>query len=85
LRRAKVTITTGIRNKIPPAATTPHSIPPDPSAAGMLTGAVRARSWVNISEKMYSFQAKTRQKTVVAAMPVADWGKTILKNACSRE
>ena len=48
-------------------------------------GAVRAVSLVSIKAKAYSFQAKIKAKTVVAAIPVAAWGKTILKNAWRRE
>ena len=51
---------------------------------GMAGGAVRAFSLVSISAKAYSFQAKIRQKTAVAAIPVTHWGSTILRNACSR-
>ena len=47
----------------------------------VLGGAVRASSLVSISAKAYSFQAKIRQKTAVAAMPVIAWGSTILKMA----
>ena len=51
---------------------------------GMLGGAVRALSLVSISANAYSFQAKIRQKTAVAAMPVTHCGSTILRNACMR-
>ncbi len=51
---------------------------------GKLGGAVRATSAVSIRAKAYSFQAKIKEKTVVAAMPVIDWGKTILRKACRR-
>ena len=57
---------------------------PVPTIEVMLGGAVRARSLVSIRAKAYSFQAKIRQKTVVAAMPVTACGSTILKNACQR-
>lgn len=64
-----------------------NGIPLDTAGAqsrGMLGGAVRARSLVSMSAKAYSFQAKIMQKTVVAAMPVTDWGRTILVKACQR-
>ena len=67
-----------------PAAIADHSIPPVPSMVAMPGGAVRALSLVSIKAKAYSFQAKIRQKTVVAAMPVIAWGRTILKKACIR-
>ena len=41
-----------------------------PEMVAMLGGAVRAVSLVNMRAKAYSFQAKIRQKTAVAAMPV---------------
>ena len=61
-----------------------HSTPAVPITVGMLGGAVRAVSLVSISAKAYSFQAKIRQKTIVAAMPVIAWGSTIRVKACQR-
>ena len=61
-----------------------HSTPPRPRIVGMVGGAVRARSVVSIRAKAYSFQAKMREKTVVAAMPVTAWGRTTLRKAWRR-
>jgi hypothetical protein len=77
-RMAKITINTGMRNAKVPAAMADHSMPPRPSMVAMAGGAVRAFSLVNIKAKAYSFQTKIRLKTVVAAMPVAACGTTIL-------
>ena len=68
-RKAKVTMTTGIKKPSEPAAIEPHSIPPRPIMVGMVGGAVRAFSLVSIRAKAYSFQEKISEKTVVAAMP----------------
>ena len=59
-------------------------MPPRPIIVAMLGGAVRARWLVSIRAKAYSFHAKMRQKTVVAAMPVTACGSTIRKKACRR-
>ena len=67
-----------------PAAITVHSGRPEPIWLGMKGGAVCARRLVMISAKAYSFQAVMKQKTAVAAMPVAASGSTILKKACMR-
>jgi hypothetical protein len=63
-------IITGIRKANVPAAIADHSIPPRPNMVAIAGGAVRAFSLVNRRAKAYSFQAKIKAKTVVAAMPV---------------
>ena len=62
----------------------PHSTPPTPWIVAIPGGAVRALELVIMSENANSFQAKIRQKTAVAAMPVTHWGSTILRKACRR-
>ena len=74
----------GSRNRNVPAAMTVQSGRPEPTCDGMKGGAVCARRLVMISAKAYSFQAVMKQKTAVAAMPVAASGRTILKKACMR-
>src|SRR5215217_5245536 len=84
LRSRKVKMATGSRNSTVPAAMTVQSWRPVPTWLGMKGGAVCARLFVMISAKAYSFQAVMKQKTAVAAMPVAASGMTILKNASIR-
>src|SRR6476660_916606 len=84
LRRKKVNRATGSKNSALPAAIVVQSVKPEPSCAGMNGGAVCAFRLVIISAKAYSFQAVIKQNTAVAAIPVADSGITIFRNACSR-
>ncbi len=77
-------IATGNRKRKVPAAITVQSGRPEPTWLGMKGGAVCARRLVMISAKAYSFHAVMKQKTAVAAMPVAASGMTILKNASMR-
>ena len=65
-------------------AVSAHSPEEAIAAEGMLGGAVRALSAVSMSANAYSFQAKMKQKTVVAAMPVTACGSTMRRNACRR-
>jgi len=62
-----------------------QSKPPSPMMVGMKGGSVCASLNVSRMAKAYSFQAKIKQKMAVAAMPVAAWGKMILKKALMRE
>ena len=73
---------TGIRNASVPAAIADHSIPPRLSMVAIAGGAVRAFSLVIRRAKAYSFQENIMANTVVAAMPVVAWGRTILKKDC---
>lgn len=79
--RKKVNMATGKRKRKVPAAMVGQSLIPDPNWEGMKGGAVWAPLFVIIKARAYSFQAVIKQKTAVAAMPVADWGSTIFQKA----
>src|SRR5712671_27783 len=74
----------GTTNSVVAAATAGQSCPPSPMMKGMKGGIVCAVPLVSSTANAYSFQAKMRQNTAVAAMPVAACGSTVLINACMR-
>jgi len=65
----------GTTNSVVAAATAGQSCPPSPMMKGMKGGIVCAEPLVSSTANAYSFQAKMRQNTAVAAMPVAACGK----------
>src|SRR5438105_1578724 len=84
LRSKTVKQTIGMMNNVVPAATAGQSWPPSPMIKGMKGGMVWATPLVNSTANAYSFHAKIRQKTAVAAMPVAACGSTVFTKACRR-
>src|SRR6266853_1111979 len=74
----------GTTNSVVAAATAGQSCPPSPMMKGMKGGIVCAVPLVSSTANAYSFQAKMRQNTAVAAMPVAACGNTVFINACIR-
>ena len=76
-----VKTTTGSKNIMVAAEMAGQSRPPSPMIVGMKGGSVCASLNVSKMAKAYSFQAKIKQKMAVAAIPVAAWGKMILKKA----
>ena len=84
LRKKNVKTATGNKKIKVPAAMVVQSIMPEPNWEGMKGGAVCALRLVIINARAYSFQAMMNEKTDVAAIPVADCGRTIFQNVSKR-
>lgn len=80
-----VKIITGNMNIVVAAAIAGQSSPPSPIIVGIKGGSVCASLKVSKIANAYSFHEKIKQKMAVAAIPVAAWGKMILKKALNLE